>query len=176
MAIDRTPWNALVDDDGSNLTGTIWNKDKIKTVLLDPVDSFVGNGGTFSTYTPTWNGADGVAPVLGNGTLTGRYMLIGKWMELAIVLQLGSTSTVGTSSYWMLTLPPVTPAAVGQRNTFRAGVMSAAGAVQGGWMAYALSATLIYSAGPAGSLWGPSTPFAWTAGSIFSVRGAIEIQ
>jgi len=41
MAINRTPWTALVDDDGSNLTGTIWNKDKIKTVLLDPIDAFV---------------------------------------------------------------------------------------------------------------------------------------
>jgi len=36
MAIDRTPWNALVDDDGSGLTGSIWNKDTIKTVVLDP--------------------------------------------------------------------------------------------------------------------------------------------
>jgi len=39
MAIDRGPWNALVDDDGSNLVGTVWNKDKIKTVILDPVDA-----------------------------------------------------------------------------------------------------------------------------------------
>jgi len=39
MAIDRGPWNALVDDDGSNLVGTIWNKDKIKTVILDPTDA-----------------------------------------------------------------------------------------------------------------------------------------
>ena len=38
MAIDRGPWNALIDDDGSNLVGTVWNKDKIKTVLLDPID------------------------------------------------------------------------------------------------------------------------------------------
>jgi len=39
MAIDRGPWNALIDDDGSNLVGTIWNKDKIKTTILDPVDA-----------------------------------------------------------------------------------------------------------------------------------------
>lgn len=42
MAIDRAPWNALVDDDGSNLIGTVWNKDKIKTVILDPVDAAFG--------------------------------------------------------------------------------------------------------------------------------------
>jgi hypothetical protein len=41
MAIDRGPWNALVDDDGSNLVGSIWNKDKIKTVILDPTDAAI---------------------------------------------------------------------------------------------------------------------------------------
>jgi len=39
MAIDRGPWDALVDDDGSNLVGTVLNKDIIKTVILDPVDA-----------------------------------------------------------------------------------------------------------------------------------------
>jgi hypothetical protein len=38
MAIDRGPWNALVDDDGSNLVGSVWNKAAVKTVLLDPMD------------------------------------------------------------------------------------------------------------------------------------------
>ena len=39
MAIDRGPWNALVDDDGSNLIGSLWNKAAIQTVLLDPIDA-----------------------------------------------------------------------------------------------------------------------------------------
>ena len=39
MAIDRGPWNALVDDDGSNLVGSIWNKAAIKSVILDPTDA-----------------------------------------------------------------------------------------------------------------------------------------
>jgi hypothetical protein len=42
MAINRGPWNALVDDDGSNLVGSVWNKAAIKTVLLDPIDAYVG--------------------------------------------------------------------------------------------------------------------------------------
>jgi len=41
MPIDRGPWTALVDDDGSNLVGSIWNKDKIKTVILDPTDAAI---------------------------------------------------------------------------------------------------------------------------------------
>jgi hypothetical protein len=39
MAIDRAPWNALVDDDGSNLVGSLWNKAAIDTVLLTPIDA-----------------------------------------------------------------------------------------------------------------------------------------
>jgi hypothetical protein len=39
MAIDRTTWTALLDDDGSNLVGTLWTKDLVKTLLLDPIDA-----------------------------------------------------------------------------------------------------------------------------------------
>ncbi len=39
MAINRAPFNALVDDDGSNLVGSVWNKAAIKDVILDPVDA-----------------------------------------------------------------------------------------------------------------------------------------
>jgi hypothetical protein len=38
ILINRAPWNALVDDPGNNLEGTPWTKDRIKTVLLDPID------------------------------------------------------------------------------------------------------------------------------------------
>lgn len=39
MPINRAPFNALVDDDGSNTVGSIWNKAQIKDVILDPVDA-----------------------------------------------------------------------------------------------------------------------------------------
>jgi len=39
MPINRAPFNALVDDDGSNLHGTIWGKTQIKDVVLDPADA-----------------------------------------------------------------------------------------------------------------------------------------
>jgi hypothetical protein len=37
--IDRGPWNALVDDDGTDTLGTPWTKTQIKTVELDPIDA-----------------------------------------------------------------------------------------------------------------------------------------
>lgn len=43
MAIDRTNYNALVDDDGSNTVGTIWTKNQVKIVVLDPIDTLLAN-------------------------------------------------------------------------------------------------------------------------------------
>ena len=39
MPINRTPFNALVDDDGTNTVGSIWNKAAIAGVILDPADA-----------------------------------------------------------------------------------------------------------------------------------------
>lgn len=50
--INRAPWTALVDDDGSNTTGSIWNKAAIKTVILDPADAAYLTP-TSGTWTPT---------------------------------------------------------------------------------------------------------------------------
>lgn len=58
----------------------------------------------WTAYTPVW-GSSGTAPALGNGTITGRYIKVGKLVFYKISLVLGTTSTVGTGTYtW--TLPP----------------------------------------------------------------------
>lgn len=56
MPIDRGPFNALVDDDGSNTTGTIWQKTAIQISLLDPIDSAIWETQISSTVTGTQNG------------------------------------------------------------------------------------------------------------------------
>src|SRR4026208_48484 len=40
MALDRTWYNSLTDDDGSNLVGTLWNKAAVHS-LMDAVDAEV---------------------------------------------------------------------------------------------------------------------------------------
>jgi hypothetical protein len=45
MSINRGPFNALVDDDGTNTVGSIWNKAAIKDVILDPVDAALAASG-----------------------------------------------------------------------------------------------------------------------------------
>lgn len=49
-------------------------------------------------YTPVWT-ASSVAPVLGNGTLVGRYIIRGGLCRLQLELTIGSTTTAGTGSY-----------------------------------------------------------------------------
>jgi hypothetical protein len=175
MPINRAPFNLLVDDDGTNTVGTVWGKQDIKDVILDPVDAFVSNGGTWSTYTPAWGGNDGVQPVLGNGTLSGRYVQIGKWIDVVMVLQAGSTTTFGTSTYWVFTLP-FTPRVVASltETHFRAGLLNGAGAGYPAATGY-VSGGIVLLVTPAGALVNPTTPFTWNAGSIISIRGSYEL-
>lgn len=55
-------------------------------------------GGGYKAYVPTW-GATGTAPVLNNGTLTGRYITLGKFTQVWGILTMGSTTTFGTGAY-----------------------------------------------------------------------------
>jgi hypothetical protein len=45
VPIDRTHFNALVDDDGTNTSGSLWNKAAIKDVILDPTDAAIAAAG-----------------------------------------------------------------------------------------------------------------------------------
>jgi hypothetical protein len=61
-------------------------------------------GGAWSTYTPTWTAVT-TNPVLGNGTIAGRYKLIGdKTCHVQIKLTMGSTTTFGSGNY-LFSLP-----------------------------------------------------------------------
>jgi hypothetical protein len=61
-------------------------------------DQFNTFFGSWTAYTPTWT-STGTAPALGNGTLIGRYMKIGRTVICHINLTSGSTTTYGTGSY-----------------------------------------------------------------------------
>ena len=53
----------------------------------------------WQSYTPAWT-SSGTQPVLGNGTAAGRYVQIGKTVHVQARIVLGSTSTVGTGTYF----------------------------------------------------------------------------
>lgn len=66
--------------------------------------NLLGTGASVSgTYTPAWT-TSGVAPVLGNGTLTGGYVRTGSVVVATINLVIGSTTTFGTNA-WKFSLP-----------------------------------------------------------------------
>jgi hypothetical protein len=59
--------------------------------------------GGWTAYTPVWTASNGT-PVLGNGTLTGRYRRRGRHVELRIFLSWGST-TNGATGFYTFSLP-----------------------------------------------------------------------
>jgi len=68
------------------------------------VDGIVGTDlGKWQSYTPTWTAAT-TNPSIGNGTLTGRYIVIGKLCTYVLGLVMGSTTTYGSGN-WAFSLP-----------------------------------------------------------------------
>ena len=57
----------------------------------------------WQSYTPTWT-ADTTNPAIGNGTLTGRYIVIGKLCTYVLGLVMGSTTNYGSGN-WAFSLP-----------------------------------------------------------------------
>lgn len=60
------------------------------------------NMGAWNTWTPTWQ-ANTTNPSLGNGTLIGRYVRIGRTIIFHINLTPGSTTTFGSGPYFFAT-------------------------------------------------------------------------
>lgn len=76
------------------------------------------NTGAWTTFTPTWT-SSGTAPVLGTGTLVGRYNKVGRQVVVQIALVIGTTTTTGTGE-WRFAIPVAQSTASGA-NTFWAG-------------------------------------------------------
>lgn len=61
-------------------------------------DQFNSVFAAWTAYTPTWS-STGTAPVLGNGTISGRYMKVGRTVTVNVNLVTGSTTTYGSGNY-----------------------------------------------------------------------------
>ena len=71
--------------------------------ITDGVDGFFG---TWQSYNPVWTQSDGAVLSVGSGSLTGRYVRIGKTVHANIRLVRAEDSWVG-SGLWIFSLPPV---------------------------------------------------------------------
>jgi len=68
------------------------------------VDGIVGTDlGKWQSHTVSWTAAT-TNPSIGNGTLTGRYIVIGKLCTYVLGLVMGSTTTYGSGN-WAFSLP-----------------------------------------------------------------------
>jgi hypothetical protein len=77
------------------LVGEVVAAATLNTEIRDQFNSMFA---AWTAYTPAWT-TSGTAPSLGNGTLTGRYMKIGRTVIVHINFIAGSTTTFGTGNY-----------------------------------------------------------------------------
>ncbi len=80
-------------------TNTLWVYDG--AAWVGGVNTTSLNGiGSWTTYTPVWS-SSGTQPVLGNGSIAGRYAIVNKIGFAQIRIVVGSTTTVGTGNYYV---------------------------------------------------------------------------
>lgn len=77
------------------VVGEVVNAALLNTEIRDQLNSMFA---AWTTYTPTWT-STGTAPAIGNGSLTGRYMKIGRTVIVEINMIAGATTTFGTGNY-----------------------------------------------------------------------------
>jgi hypothetical protein len=137
----------------------------------------VANASTSSTlqgewvpYTPVWS-AIGTAPVLGNGTLTGRYRVVQKTVTMSLTLTYGSTTTGGTGG-WEFTYPLASASSTPDMDPMPAVLLLSGTGAYPAIAANVGSTTLIYVVAT-GAVNGitQTVPFTWIAGSSLNIEG-----
>jgi hypothetical protein len=99
VTISRVPLNALVDDDGSNTTGSVWNKAAIASVLMDPIDAMMAG---FHVGTTAWTPSlkfGGASVGMTYTTQAGLYVKNGPevYITFRITLSAAGSSTGGAT-------------------------------------------------------------------------------
>lgn len=80
---------------GETVTPALMNSD-----TRDPIKAL---SDAMTSYSPSWTAATS-NPAIGNGTITGAYTRVGKFVQFWAAVTMGSTTTYG-SGQWRLTLP-----------------------------------------------------------------------
>lgn len=125
------------------------------------------------TYTPVWS-TSGSAPALGNGTLTGRYEIVGDICNFFIGFTAGSTTTFGTGAF-EFTLPK--PAAYDQVVTIWGEDNGVANYIGLGLFGGTPSRSTVYGVSNAsGATWAAAAPFAWGSSDRIRISGSYVVQ
>ncbi|MGD6761346.1 hypothetical protein ACOKM5_20645 [Streptomyces sp. BH097] len=160
-------------------TGEVVTAAMMNTEVRDQFNSFFG---AWSSYTPTWQAEGGANPTLGNGTIVGRYLKIGRTVDWVVQLTWGSTTAAGGgggAENWAIGLPAVPASGFTQRIILVDAFDTSA--------SLHYSATAIYSTTLGGcfktmvsnradntGIWDSVLPFTWAAGDILYASGRYE--
>ncbi len=136
--------------------------------------------GDWSAYTPSW-GSNGTAPVINNGSLTGRWTRIGRTIHVLISWLAGSTTTYG-SGEWTFSLPTAS-AGIGSNAKFWTGTalgINPGAAYWPGISQIESGASVVRmlsptsAAGTTSSRWTPTVPQTWATNHQINVSIAYE--
>ena len=133
-------------------------------------------GAIFADYTPAWT-STGTQPVLGNGTLTGRYTRYGPLCFCRIRLVAGSTTTFGTGQ-WQFSFPMNFAGAAGGAPLPGMGTDASTGQVflaTGRLDNAAKFSANYHPVAVALAAWTSSAPFVWAVGDILNWQFFYEI-
>lgn len=112
-----------------------------------------------TSYTPTWTQSSS-NPTLGNGSLTGSYLRIGKFMMVRVSLTLGSSTTLG-SGRWLFS----TPVTIDQNSPFGTGNANDVGTAIHMLFVHPESTTKTAMRNTSGTLVDNTSPFTWSPAS-----------
>ncbi|MFM9596684.1 hypothetical protein ACKI1O_45850 [Streptomyces scabiei] len=161
---------------GEVVTAALLNQE-----IRDQFNSFFG---AWTAYTPSWiaEGGGGSNPTLGNGSLGGRYLKVGRTVDWVMQLTWGSTTTAGAgggSENWMFGLPAQPATGFTYRIASFDAFDNSTSLHYSGRGIYntasgGLVKTLVSDRADASGIWDSTLPFTYATGDILYGYGRFE--
>jgi hypothetical protein len=165
------------------VVGEVVSAAQLNQEIRDQFGSFFG---AWSDYTPAWIAESGGTPAIGNGSISGRYLKVGRTVDFVVRVSVGSTTTFGNSNAnWAFGLP-ASPAAsfAGARAAHVSFRLTGTGEATGtGEIATNNGGTVRSLAGgsvnggtnqPDNSLWDQANPMIAASGLLITINGRYE--
>lgn len=130
--------------------------------------------GEWQAYTPSWT-ASTTNPTLGNGSLFGRYALIGKTCYVLIRFTFGSTSNAGVGA-WRFSLPIAVSSNWGDVAMVARWTDSGTAHHLGVVTSITTSTIAVLNEGNTGSGIGAGIPIVWATNDAITINGFFEID
>lgn len=125
--------------------------------------------GAWTAYTPSWT-ADTTPPVIGNGTIEGKYMELGNLIVVRFAIKPGSTTTFGTGNYHVSTPIPSEPL----DDALAIGHITLSGGASRYHYSLVLDTQGLRGASDSDAAWSPTAPFTMADGDAYIGQGVYE--